>query len=162
MRKTIGHKISLPIIMNFVFSFVLIAHVAFIGYGIKYPNHPSSRMYTKALQELDEFPVSFQLCVKEQIDSQNRYIKLGYDNIWSFYKGITNFYGDWVGWAGHENNSSLSSVKGTRFFINDSLGVHGACFNIILLQTYFLKFLLIGQVLLNQLMTPLQITRKGK
>ena len=61
-------------------------------------------------QALDEFPVSFQICVKEQTNSQDRYIKFGYDNIWSFYKGITDYDGVWVGWAGH--NSTKTSVKG--------------------------------------------------
>ena len=112
----------ISIFINFVFSMVLFVHVAFIGYGIKYPHHPSTKMYTKALHELAELPVSFQLCVKEQNNPQNRYIKLGYDNIWSFYKGTTGFDGAWVGWAGHENHSTISSVKGIKYnMINDGL-----------------------------------------
>ena len=93
----------LTIFINFVFSSVLFVHVA------------------KALHELDEFPVSFQLCVKEQNNPHTRYIKLGYDNIWSFYKGTTGFEGVWVGWAGHENHSTMSSVKGMIYNIFPSL-----------------------------------------
>ena len=107
MRITFKKILRCPILMNFVFSLVLLVHVAFIGYRIKFPQHPSTKMYAKAL---DEFPVSFQICVKEQTNSQDRYIKFGYDNIWSFYKGITDYDGVWVGWAGH--NSTKTSVKG--------------------------------------------------
>ena len=117
MRKTINQiKLRFPIFINVVFSLVLFVHVAFIGYGIKYPAHPSTKMYQKPLHELKEFPVTFQICVKEKNNSHSRYIRLGYEDIWSFYKGVPYFDGVLVGWAGHdEYNSTISSVKGINF-----------------------------------------------
>ena len=58
-------RMRLPIFINAVFTFVFFVHAAFIAYGIKYPDQPSTKTYTKGLDEFDFFQLSFKLCVKE-------------------------------------------------------------------------------------------------
>ena len=117
-------RMRLPIFINAAFTLVFFVHAAFIAYGIKYPDQPSTKIYAKNLDEFDFFQLSFKLCVKEMGDINKRYKSLGYDSIWSFYKGSSYDYDDiangiWVGWAGHsKNNSTLSTVKGMCCIIN--------------------------------------------
>ena len=87
--KIVELKSRLPLLVNTIFSLVFFVHVAIIGYGIKYPEDLSTKTYKK---ELNEFPVSFKICVKELVNSQDRYKKFGYQNIWSFYRGMTDKY----------------------------------------------------------------------
>ena len=109
-----------PILLNASFTMVFFIHAAFIGYRIKFPDHPSTKLYSKNLNEFDSFQLSFKLCVKELGNVHKRYQKLGYDSIWTFYKGWPHDYsgdansdGIWTGWAGHsENNLTISTVKG--------------------------------------------------
>ena len=114
-------RMRLPIFINAVFTLVFFVHAAFIAYGIKYPDQPSTKIYTKSLDEFDFFQLSFKLCVKEIGNINKRYKNFGYDSIWSFYKGSPYDYDDiadgiWVGWAGHsKNNSTLSTVKGMLY-----------------------------------------------
>ena len=113
MGKLSKPKLKLPaFFINTCFSFAFFVHVAFIGYGIIYPDTPSIKLYTKSFKEMDEFPISFKLCVSELTNSHNRYKRFGYDSIWSFYKGVANDEGKWVGWSGHKDNSTITSVRG--------------------------------------------------
>ena len=105
-------KLGLPLYLNTIFSFAFFVHVTFIAYGIKYPHTPSVKLFTKSFNDLDGFPISFKVCVRELTNQHDRYKKFGYDSVWAFYRGIANDEGTWVGWAGHEDNSSMTSVKG--------------------------------------------------
>ena len=115
-------KMRLPLIINTVFALVFLVHSTMIGYGIMYPDEPSTKFYRKKLSDLDWFPLNFKICVKELTNPNNRYSKFGYKDIWKFYKGTdgddwddggTN--GTWVGWAGHghtKTNSTISNAEG--------------------------------------------------
>ena len=103
-------------------------HAAFIGYGIRYPEHPSTKIYTQNVDQFDLFPISFKFCVKELTNPHYRYQKLGYNSIWSFYKGVIDTSGTlpFVGWAGYnENKSTTQTVQGiadnNNFFFCDLL-----------------------------------------
>ena len=113
MKKLVKLKSRFPILINTVFTLVFFVHAAFIGYGIKYPDHPSTKFYTKDLSQLDSFPISFKLCVKELTNPSERYRKVGYADVWDFHKGLTDSSGSWVGWAGNKTGTSnRSSVEG--------------------------------------------------
>ena len=109
-------KMKLTFFLNTCFSLAFFVHMAFIGYGIRYPDTPSIKFYTKSFKEMEEFPISFKLCVSELANSHDRYKKFGYDSLWSFYKGIANDEGTWVGWSGHKDNSTITSVRGIGSF----------------------------------------------
>ena len=118
MEVQFKFKARLLFFINALFLFAFFVHVGYIGYGIKYPDTPSIKRYTKDFNELDEFPISFKLCVSELTNPHNRYQKFGYDSIWSFFKGRADD-GVWVGWTGH-NNSTKRSVRG-RFCLTNVL-----------------------------------------
>ena len=108
-------KLRLPFFINSVFTLLFFVHATLIGYGIKNPDNPSIKHYTKDLNEMTSFPLNIDICVKELPNSHDRYSRFGYDTIWSFYKGITRDYGNstWVGWAGQtKSNSTISNVEG--------------------------------------------------
>ena len=136
MKKILKLKSRLPIIINTVFTLVFLVHAAFIGYGIKYPDHPSTKLYSKDINELDSFPISFKLCVKEHENPLERYKKVGYSNVWDFHKGLKDSSGSLVGWSG--NNTSVE-------------GSYAVLFTLLSTQTSFQNFcqmfLLIGQEL---------------
>ena len=115
MTKILQVKSRLPIIINSVFTLVFFVHAAFIGYGIKCPDHPSIKLYSKNIDEFDVFPISFKFCVKELENPLERYRKVGYANAWDFFKGITDSSGSWVGWSGNNTgNTTRTSVEGTN------------------------------------------------
>ena len=111
-------KLKILSFLKAVFTLVFFIHAISIGYNIKYPDHPSTKIFTKSLNEFDAFQLSFKLCVNELGNIHKRYSNLGYASIWAFYKGWPYGYngdsdGIWVGWAGHsENHSTLSTVIG--------------------------------------------------
>ena len=133
MTKILELKSRLPIMINSVFTLVFLVHAAFIGYGIKYPDHPSIKLYSKDVDELDEFPISFKFCVKELENPFERYKKVGYAHIWDFYKGLTDSSGSWVGWSGNKTGRTRTSVEGTNFI----------SFTLLSTKTYYQSFIFI-------------------
>ena len=113
MTKLLQLKSRLPIIINSVFTLVFLVHAAFIGYGIKCPDQPSIKLYSKNIDELDVFPISFKFCVKELVNPSERYKKIGYKNVWNFYKGLLDSSGSLVGWCGNRTCNTRTSVEGT-------------------------------------------------
>ena len=109
-------RLPMPIIINSVFTLVFLVHAAFIGYGIKYPDQPSIKLYKKDVNELDSFPISFKICVKELENPSERYEKVGYSTLWNFYKGIPDFSGSWVGWSGNKTGNTRTTAEGTDFY----------------------------------------------
>ena len=94
---------------------VFLVHAAFIGHGIKYPVQPSIKLYSKDVNELDSFPISFKICVKELENPSERYKKVGYSTVWNFFKGLPDSSGSLVGWSGNNTgNTSRTSVEGTN------------------------------------------------
>ena len=136
MAKILQLKFRLPIIINSVFTLVFLVHAAFIGYGIKYPDQPSIKLYKKDVNELDSFPVSFKFCVKELENPSERYKKVGYSNVWDFHKGLKDSSGSLVGWSG--NNTS---VEGSYVVLFTLLSTQTS------FQNFCQMFLLIGQEL---------------
>ena len=114
MKRLLSFESKLPFLIQIAFTLTFLVHAAYIGYGIRYPENPSTKIYTKNFSQFDLFPISFKFCVKELTNPHNRYQKLGYNSIWSFYKGVIDSSG-LVGWAGYnKNESTTSSVQGTR------------------------------------------------
>ena len=115
MKRIFNLKSKLPFLIRLAFSITFMVHAAFIGYGIRYPEHPSTKIYTQNVDQFDLFPISFKFCVKELTNPHYRYQKLGYNSIWSFYKGVIDTSGTlpFVGWAGYnENKSTTQTVQG--------------------------------------------------
>ena len=108
---------KLPFLFNGTLVIAFIIHISIIAYNIKHPDFPSVKVYSKNLQDLDEFPLSFKLCARELSNITDRYREFGYNNVWSFFQGRRRFTaGKWFGWAGHgEGNKTLASVIGGHF-----------------------------------------------
>ena len=141
MTKILQLKSRLPIIINSVFTLVFFVHAAFIGYGIKYPDQPSIKLYKKDVNELDSFPVSFKFCINELENPLERYKKVGYSTIWNFYIGKQDYSGSWVGWSGNKTGNTRTTVEGTDFISFNPI------VNYDLLQSFCQMFPLIGQKL---------------
>ena len=106
---------KLPYLFNGTLVIAFIIHISIIAYNIKHPDFPSVKVYSKDLQDLDEFPLSFKLCARELTNITHRYKKFGYNDIYAFFQGRRNYRGSgkWFGWAGHgEGNETLASVIG--------------------------------------------------
>ena len=141
MTKILQLKSRLPMIMNTVFTLVFLIHAAFIGYGIKYPDQPSIKLYTKDLSELDSFPISFKICVKELENPSERYNRVGFATVWTFYSGLPDYSGLFVGWSGNKTGNTRTSVEGTDLYHSTQLKT--------LFQNFCTMFPLIGQELLK-------------
>ena len=116
MTKILRLKSRLSIIINFVFTLVFLVHAAFIGHGIKYPVQPSIKLYSKDVNELDSFPISFKICVKELENPSERYKKVGYSTVWNFFKGLPDSSGSLVGWSGNKTGNTRTTAEGTDFY----------------------------------------------
>ena len=76
-----------------------------------FPDNPSVRIYNRNLSEID-FPLSFKLCLYEQSDGSDRYLNIGYFNVYWFFEGRSMF-GEILGWNGHlKHNQTIGSVQG--------------------------------------------------
>ena len=108
---------KLPFLFNSTLVIAFIIHISIIAYNIKHPDFPSVKVYSKNLQDLDEFPISFKLCARELTNMTGRYREFGYNDVYAFFQGRRGFFaGKWFGWAGHgEGNKTLASVIGRNF-----------------------------------------------
>ena len=108
---------KIPFLFNGTLVIAFIIHVSTIAYNIKHPDFPSVKVYSKKLQDLDEFPLSFKLCARELVNISDRYRKFGYNDVYAFFQGRKSYWqGEWFGWAGHgEGNETLASVIGRKF-----------------------------------------------
>ena len=107
------HK-SIPKIVNLIFAIVFFIHIAIVGYRRAYPGNPSVRVYDKDLKDI-EFPLSFKICFREQdVNVKKRYRKIGYYDIYAFFRGQPNKGSRYFGWAGRsrKNKSTLGTVTG--------------------------------------------------
>ena len=157
MKNILQLKSRSPIIINTIYTLLFFVHAAYIGYGIKYPDQPSTKLYSKDINELDVFPISFKLCVKELENPLERYKKVGYSNVWDFYKGLPDSSGSWVGWSGNNTgNNTRTSVEGTKFLLFTLLSTQT------LFKNFCQMFLLIGKELLDQLKLPPKTAKKSK
>ena len=87
-----------------------VVHLSILIYNKLNPSLPEVKYYKRDLNEID-FPIAFQLCIGENNYSHINYKDLGYDNLFDFFHGKSQFNDSIVGWAGHtENGSSLGSV----------------------------------------------------
>ena len=125
MDKLKKIRLRLPVIINTVFALVFFVHSTMIGFGIMYPDEPNTKLFTKNFSDLNVFPLNFKICLNEITNSNDRYSKLGYENIWAFYQGTALTYPNrtwaWVGWGGHsKNNSTISNAEG-KIWVSDSV-----------------------------------------
>ena len=98
--------------INVAFAIVFVIHISSIINGILHPELPDIRKYKKDLKDV-EFPIAFQLCVDELVNSTKRYNEVGYLDAWTFFYGNSIFNSSTYGWAGHtENGSSFGSPEG--------------------------------------------------
>ena len=104
-------QLKLSLTLNLIFTIVFLGHIFSIGHKLLYPDNPSVRIYNRNLSEVD-FPLSFKLCLFEQRNASDRYLNIGYSNVYWFFEGKSMF-ADYFGWNGHaENNETLGSVQG--------------------------------------------------
>ena len=108
---------KLPFLFNGTLVIAFIIHISIIAYNIKHHDFPSVKVYSKNLQDLDEFPISFKLCATELTNKTDRYKEFGYNDVYAFFQGRKRFgAGRWFGWAGHgEGNKTMASVIGGHF-----------------------------------------------
>ena len=99
-------------ILNLFFFVAFLVHIVTIGYHMIFPNLPSVKIYEKELGEID-FPISFELCVKDSNDIL-KYNRMGYSDEARFFYGRSMFNKYTYGWNGHTANlSTIGSVQGT-------------------------------------------------
>ena len=83
-----------------------------IGYDMVYHKQVEHFVYEKSLKEV-QFPLAIKLCLFRYKNYDAGFEKLGYEDVTSFYKGISKFPGNWTGWNGHtENGSTVAPVEG--------------------------------------------------
>ena len=106
-------KNLLPFILNGFFTIAFLVHIIFIGYSIKYPEHPSVMTYKKDLKDL-QFPMTFQICIQAMENVDDRYHKIGYARDKQLFSGESKFSKTLYGWAGHTKNHTtlFSSFNG--------------------------------------------------
>ena len=85
--------------INIILALVFIIHISSIIHGILNPDLPDIRKYKKDLKDI-EFPVAFQLCVDELVNSTKRYNDVGYNDAYTLFYGISLFNSSINGWAG--------------------------------------------------------------
>ena len=106
---------KVQIIINGLFTIVLLIHVILIGENLLFPGNPNVRIERKDLMDI-KFPLAFKLCVSSQQDDADEfenYEKFGYNSSYHFFRGVSMFNGSMRGWNGHtRNNFILGSVKG--------------------------------------------------
>ena len=108
---------KVQIIINGLFTIVLLIHVLLIGENLLFPGNPNVRIERKDLMDI-KFPLAFKLCVssssqQDDGDEFKNYEKFGYNSSYHFFRGVSMFNGSMRGWNGHtRNNSILGSVKG--------------------------------------------------
>ena len=110
--KNIQQKVQ--IIINGLFTIVLLIHVLLIGENLMFPGNPNVRVERKDLKDI-KFPLAFKLCVSSQNDADEfeNYEKFGYKSPYHFFRGVSMFNQSMRGWNGHtRNHTILGSVKG--------------------------------------------------
>ena len=85
----------LTFFLNLVFLICFLVHIMSIGYTLKYPEYPSTVINNKELKDI-EFPISFQLCIKELENVEKRYRNIGYKNFGDFFKGVSKVRQKWI------------------------------------------------------------------
>ena len=100
-------------ILNIVLSIACVAHIAINAYYALYPDIPSMKQYKTDLGKI-VFPVSFTICVRENLNQAERYKDFGYERVWEFYSGKNRIREGVFGWNGDFENGSSLTVKGIK------------------------------------------------
>ena len=110
-------QLKLLLALNLIFTIIFLLHIFGIGHKLLYPDNPSVRIYNRNLSEVD-FPLSFKLCLFEQRNTSDRYLNIGYSNVYWFFEGKSK-NGEVFGWNGHSNyNQTIGSVQGKNKHIS--------------------------------------------
>ena len=100
------------LLLNIIFICGFLVHIFTIGFNLIHPEYPSIRVYQKDLKQID-FPLSFKLCVTEQENATERYVKMGYADENYFFAGQSLFEEGIIGWGGHnKNGTTLHHIRG--------------------------------------------------
>ena len=76
-----------------------------------YPDHTVSRIFRRNLTVKD-FPVVFKICMKPGFDKE-ALNETGYDNVFSYFLGVSRHNNSLLGWAGHTAEGGVfSNVTG--------------------------------------------------
>ena len=79
--------------------------------ALMYPEHTVSRIFRKNLT-IQEFPVVFKICIKPGFDKE-ALKETGYENVFSYFWGISQYNKSLLGWAGHTAEGGVfSNVTG--------------------------------------------------
>ena len=98
-------------VITFLFSFATLVHVFYLGYYLFNPDRPEIEISNAKLEDID-FPVVFKICLYDLQNTSQRYNKLGYGEVDSFFSG-TSSYIDLVGWNGfNEYGEQIGTVEG--------------------------------------------------
>ena len=92
-------------------------HLVYIAYYFVYPELPEITVQRIELEEMEEFPISFRLCMFEPQNNAQRYKNIGYENYGYFYWGMNMRNNSLFGWKGFfENGSTFASATGFEDF----------------------------------------------
>ena len=98
--------------LNLAFSIVFIGHLSYIIDGILNPELPEVEVSKQNLSEL-EFPLLFRICVSELSNISRRYERVGYDDYWELFRGLSSYNSSLFGWNGfREDGTTFGTVEG--------------------------------------------------
>ena len=105
--KILNHSLTVFLVLS------CLVHLSYITYYSVYPEMPEITVQRIDLEEMEDFPLSFRLCMFEPQNSFHRYVNIGYDNLGAFYMGLNMRNKSLFGWKGHfENGSTFASATG--------------------------------------------------
>ena len=100
--------------INVILLAICIINSSQVIYRLLNPELPSIQVYETNLADI-EFPLSFEICLEELNESEERYKKFGYQNFGYFYFGVSQFNYSLVGWNGHtEDGGTIASTEGWK------------------------------------------------
>ena len=99
--------------LNLALAIACVSHIAINAYYASYPDIPSIKQYKTDLGKI-VFPVSFTICVRENLNQAERYKDFGYERVLEFYSGKNRIREGVFGWNGDFENGSSLTVKGIK------------------------------------------------
>ena len=97
--------IVIKYIINSCLILACVVHLLYITYFEFNPVIPEIVVYRKNIEDFEEFPITFKICV-EETNNIERYMKVGYAGFNKLYTGKSAYNSTTFGWHGHMQNGS--------------------------------------------------------
>ena len=99
-------------LINFTLLIICIINSCDVFYKLVNPELPSIHEYETKLKDI-EFPISFKICLNDPKNTHDRYQKIGYKDVYRFFKGTSKYNKSHVGWSGHtKDGATIGTTEG--------------------------------------------------